>query len=272
MTAPRPRARRASSTSTPGDGTEADAGASAPAGDGVRNSFAPVHRQSLSDTLARQIIRMIRSADYGEGDRLPSIAEMARSFGVGHPAVREALKKLETMRIVEIRHGSGVYVSRKDEVMVLASPTFSGTVTKKLMLDLVLARLPIEVQTASMAARNATEAHVAEMRRLLDTAGAHETDDAVLHSVNMAFHRQIAVASGNVVLAQLLDVLVDLFADEQRLILGIFSREQDHREHLGLLEAIERRDEALVVERMSRHLQGVHDAVLRWDPERLPVG
>jgi GntR family transcriptional repressor for pyruvate dehydrogenase complex len=186
--------------------------------------------------------------------------------------LREALKKLETMRVVEIRHGSGVYVSRTAEVMMLASPDFSGTVTKQLLLDLVLARMPIEMQTAALAARNAGEAQLDEMRRLLATAGEHLGDDEVLNAVNMAFHRQIALASGNVVLAQLLDVLGDLFSEEQRLILGIFaSREQDHREHLEILDALERRDEPLVVERMRRHLQGVHDVVLRWDSERHPV-
>jgi GntR family transcriptional repressor for pyruvate dehydrogenase complex len=74
------------------------------------------------------------------------------------------------------------------------------------------------------------------------------------------------------VLAQLLDVLADLFAEEQRLILGIFgSRERDHREHLEILEALESRDEALCVGRMRQHLRGVQDAIESWNPEDHPV-
>jgi len=88
----------------------------------------------------------------------------------------------------------------------------------------------------------------------------------------MAFHGKIAEASGNSVTAQLLAVLHDLFTDEQRLILNIFgSREEDHRGHLEILEAIERRDEALAVERMRAHLESVHAAILRWNPEDHPV-
>lgn len=72
--------------------------------------------------------------------------------------------------------------------------------------------------------------------------------------------------------AQLLNVLHDLFTDEQRLILGIFgSREADHRDHLGILEAIEQRDESLAVERMRAHLESVQAAILRWEPEDHPV-
>ena len=238
----------------------------------MRDAFAPVLKQSLSDKLAQRIRAMIQKGDYGQGDRLPPIMEMAKRFGVGHPTIREALKKLETMGIVEIRHGSGVYVSRSDEVLVLASPDYAGTVTKKLLLDLIDARMPLEMKSVADAVKNATLDDLVEMRRLLKTAGDHFDNDVVLNETNMGFHRQIAIASGNTVLLQLLDVLRDLFTEEQRLILGIFgSRERDHREHLAILDALESRDEALGVDRMQKHLQGVADSIHRWDPDNHPV-
>src|SRR5437016_12572621 len=93
---------------------------------------------------------MIQRGQYRVGDRLPSIMEMAKRFGVGHPTVREALKKLETIGVVEIRHGSGVYVSRSEEVLVLASPDYPGTVSKKLLLDLIRARMALEAQSVEI--------------------------------------------------------------------------------------------------------------------------
>ena len=236
------------------------------------NAFGPVAKRSLSDTLARRIRGLIQSGEYRQGDRLPPILEMARRFGVGHPTIREALKKLEATGVVEIRHGSGVYVARSDEVLVLASREYSGTVTRKLLLDLIRVRIPLEVQSVSDAVANGTTEHFAEMRRLLVTASANLENDIVLNSVNMAFHRQIALASGNTVLTQVLDVLQDLFSEEQRLILEIFgSRQRDHEEHEGILEALERRDGDLAEARMRTHLEGVQAAVLRWEPERLSV-
>lgn len=239
----------------------------------MKDAFRPVLKQSLSDRLAQRIRVSIQKGDYAEGDRLPAIMEMARRFGVGHPTVREALKKLQTMGVVEIRHGSGVYVSRSHDVLVLATPDYTGTVTRKLLIDLIEARMPIEVHSTAQAARNATDDHLREMRRLLTTAGQNLDNDEVLNSVNMAFHRQIALASDNTVLTQLLDVLQELFTEEQRLILGIFgSRERDHQEHLAILEALEKRDDALAMERMRTHLEGVRDVVRQWDPEHHPVG
>jgi GntR family transcriptional regulator, transcriptional repressor for pyruvate dehydrogenase complex len=239
----------------------------------MKKTLRPVSKQSLSDRLAHRIREMIRQGDYGRGDRLPSIMEMARSFGVGHPTVREALTKLEAVGVVEIRHGSGVFVSRDDDgVLLLATPGYSPVVTRKLLQDLIRSRMPLEMQSVAEAVEHLTARHIKEMRRILTTAGQHLADDGMLHKVNMDFHRQIAVASGNTVLLQLLDVLRELFQREQLMILDIFgSREQDHQGHLAILDALERRNASLAVERMRRHLQGVLDAVQRWDPARHPV-
>ena len=238
----------------------------------MKQAFAPLERQSLSDRLARQIRGSIQSGDFRRGDRLPPIMEMARRFGVGHPTIREALKKLEAMGVVDIRHGSGVFVSRSEEVLVLASPDYSGAVTKKLLIDLIRARTPLEIQSVSEAVHNATTEHLNEMRRLLTDAKASLNDDDRLNMANMGFHQQIARGSGNVVIAQLLSVLQELFREEQRLILELgASRERDHAEHLEILDAVEKRDEALAVSRMRAHLKGVEELILRWDPDLHPV-
>jgi GntR family transcriptional repressor for pyruvate dehydrogenase complex len=238
----------------------------------MKHSFEPVVKQSLPDRLARQIRGTIQSGNYRRGDRLPPIVEMAKRFEVGQPSIREALKKLEAMGVVQIRHGAGVFVTRSEEVLVLASPDYAGTVTKKLLLDLIRARIPIEIQSVADAVGRATLEQLQELERLLHEAEQSLDDDERLNALNMQFHSKIAEASGNSVTAQLLTVLHELFTEEQLLILGIFgSREADHQDHLQILEAIARRDGELAVERMRTHLESVHAAILRWDPEDHPV-
>lgn len=238
----------------------------------MKHAFEPMERQSLSDRLARQIRASIQGGDFHRGDRLPPIMEMARRFGVGHPTIREALKKLEAMGVVEIRHGSGVYVSRSEELLVLASPDYAGTMTKRLLVDLIRARTPLEMQSVADAVAHASSEDLAEMRRQLELAGENLGNDDKLNSLNMGFHYQVARSSGNTVLTQILGALHALFTNEQRLILDIFgSRERDHEQHLGILDAIEMRDEALAVDRMRTHLEGVKAAIERWDPDDHPV-
>ena len=73
-------------------------------------AFIPVVRQRLSDLLVHRIQTSIHEGELRPGDQLPSIAAMARDFRVNAGTVREALIKLEAQRMVEIRHGSGVFV------------------------------------------------------------------------------------------------------------------------------------------------------------------
>ena len=238
----------------------------------MQDPLAPVPRQSLADDLARRIRQLIQQRQHKAGDRLPSIAEMARLFGVGAPTLREALKKLETVGVVAIRHGSGVYVAQHHDTLVIPNPVYDVAASKKLLLDLIEARIPIEVRSASLAAEHATPEDVAELTALLDEASANLDDGALLNQTNLAFHRQIALASGNAVLLQLLKVVSSLFREEQRMILDIHgSRRQDHAEHLEILDAVRRGDRELAGERMRDHLEGVREVLLRWDPVTSPV-
>lgn len=238
----------------------------------MKAGFAPVEKSGLADDLAQRLVVLIRSGSYQPGDRLPSIMEMARRFGVGHPTLREALKKLESMGVVEIKHGSGVYVGKGQNMLLVSNPVFGGVISKKLLLDLIQARLPIEIEAAGLAASEATEANLERMAALMARAEDQLEDDAVLSVINMAFHREIAVASGNTVLTQIQEVLTNLFQREQRLILRIYgSRMKDHEEHMEILDALRSRDSARVQKLMRAHLEGVRAVLLRWDPEKTPI-
>lgn len=238
----------------------------------IKPEYAAISKVTLADDLAQRVNQMILSGPYEPGDRLPTINEMARGFGVGHTTLREALRKLEALGVITIRHGSGVYVEKNQDTLLMTNPVYMGTISKKLMLDLVEARIPIEVQTVVLAAEHCTADHVKRMEKLLQEAGGQLDDDAVLTRTNMAFHRQVAVASGNAVLSQMLEVLANLFDKEQRTILSVHGhRERDHDEHLGILEALKAHDGALAKERMRVHLEGVRNALLKWDPDEHPL-
>lgn len=238
----------------------------------MKAEFRPMQKSSLADGLVERLWEMIRSGAYQPGDRLPAISEMARSFGVGHPTLREALKQLEVIGVVKIKHGSGVYVRSNEDILLVSNPVFGGVVSKKLMLDLIESRIAIETKSVGLAARNATEEQLESMAALLQRAEEHLDDDDELNASNMGFHQEIVKASGNTVLAQLQDVLTNFFQREQRVILDIYgSREKDHEEHVGILDALRRKDPELAQERMRAHLEGVRDVLLQWDPDRTPL-
>lgn len=232
----------------------------------------PILRQSLSNDIAHRITKLIHDGGHEVGARLPPISQMARQLGVGAPTLREALRKLETVGVVEIRHGSGVYVGRSTDSLLVSNPILDAAPTRKLLLDLIEARIPIELQTAALAARHASAEHLDEMRELLDEAGRSLDDAELLNQVNLSFHRQIALASGNTVLHQILNVLTNIFRREQRLILSIHGRrDDDHHEHVEIYEALRARDVELAVARMRVHLERVRDILCRWEPSEEPA-
>ncbi len=231
--------------------------------DETPQTFEPMPRERLPDRLARRIRLMVQGGARTAGDRLPSIGEMARRFGVGHQSIREALKKLETMGVVEIRHGSGVYVRREDAVMI-ATPARAPHVREQDVLELLRARMPLEAQATSDAASHATPAQLREMRKTLALT-ANEHDEERLHALDTQFHRQIVAASGNAVLMQLMDVLHEWLGDRQQHLFRIAgSVTRNHEDHVSILEAIETADETLASARMLTHLQGAYDEVLQW--------
>ena len=224
--------------------------------------FAGVERDSLADTLARRIRAMIQSGDYDEGDRLPAILEMARRFGVGPPTVREAIKKLETLGVVDVRHGSGVYVASRRGLLVLARPQLGEAVKGQLLADLIEVRIPLEVEAVRAVATRASLDELASLHHLVRSMSGVR-DELRLAAADAAFHRQLAAVSGNTILAQMLDALRDLFTDEGRIVRWRpVVLDADVQAHLGIVDALNERNAALAGDHMRAHLTQVRHAVL----------
>ena len=100
-------------------------------------------RPSVSVYVTEQLLELIRADELRAGSRLPSVASLARSLSVAAPTVRESLRGLEALGIVEIRHGRGVYVRNPESRVLVANP-YSGQLGTRTILELLDARLVIE--------------------------------------------------------------------------------------------------------------------------------
>lgn len=233
----------------------------------MKSRAGEVHKDKLSDRLARAIKRMIESGGYEIGDRLPTIAEMAGVFEVGAPTLREALKKLQTSGVIHIKHGSGIFVAEHHDSLFVHSPVSGRKPSRKVILDLIEARLAVEPFTAGLAAEHATEIQITRMGTLLDSAreSLKKAEYGPLAEANLGFHREIAVASGNGVISQLLALITGLFQIELYAVLEIYgSTERDYIEHRAILSAISRRNRPLALRRMRNHLASVRVAIERY--------
>jgi GntR family transcriptional repressor for pyruvate dehydrogenase complex len=226
-----------------------------------------VNRTSLSETLAQRMTEFIRSNSLEVGDRLPSVKDLARHFAVATPTLREALHRLEATGVIEIKHGSGIYVRQLGSRMMLPNPYY-GDLDIHTILDLFEARSLLEPELAARAASQATPAQMATLRAIVSEAATHLTgikaDDTPLLKANEAFHSAIAQMSGNAVLGQLVTSLLELYAKEQLLVQHLYNdRVQDHREHLAICDAIEGAQAERARTLMEEHLSGVQRVIVQ---------
>jgi GntR family transcriptional repressor for pyruvate dehydrogenase complex len=213
---------------------------------------------SVSDYLTRQLLELMRAQSMAAGDRLPSVRALDTRFGVAPPTIREALRRLQALGVVAIRHGSGIYVQNPHPRVVVANPEL-GRLDGRTILDLLDARLLIEPRLAELAAADRTADDLALLKDTLARAGENLAGkDPVLHHLNLGFHTAVAKVAGNRVLAQIIDSLLDLYSEEQMAIQRLYDdRLRDHRWHLQILAAIEGRRTALAAERMRQHVAEV---------------
>jgi DNA-binding FadR family transcriptional regulator len=203
--------------------------------------------------ISDQLRELIGNGEYAPGARLPAERELARELGVSRPSLREALIALEIEGLLEVRVGSGIYVTPPDGRARHAPPAdASGP------FEVIRARRLIEGECAALAARHATPVQL----RALRTAHASMRKEArrshnPLHA-DRAFHVRIAEAAGNSALELLVQTLWDqrvgpfYRALEKKLEYPAMAGET-LREHAAVLAAIVSRDPARARAAMRRH-------------------
>ncbi|MDW3214668.1 MAG: FadR/GntR family transcriptional regulator [Ilumatobacteraceae bacterium] len=221
-----------------------------------------------SDTVvsevARRLLAYVTSGDIEPGTRLPPERQLAASLGVGRSAIREALAALDILGIVNVRPGSGTYLRGT------ASELLPETLSWGLMLsddrthDLIEIRQGLEVQAARLAVQRATPDHIERLRRCVATMRQTIPSLDGFVEADMAFHLELADASGNTVLKDLLQTvraLLRVWAD--RVVRDPADARFAVDEHEAVLVAIERRDEDAAAAAMSTHMTTAGERLLR---------
>jgi GntR family transcriptional regulator, transcriptional repressor for pyruvate dehydrogenase complex len=224
---------------------------------------------SVADYVTEHVLGLIERGGLDRGARLPSVQSLADHLAVAAPTVRESLRRLQALGVVDLKHGSGIYVRDPRRRVLLANP-YPGRLEVGTILDLLAARLLIEPHLAGLAASNATDAELEELHDALARAEtALDGRDEQLNTLNMWFHRGVARLSRSTVLAQAIESMIDVYSAEQMVILRLYDdRRKDHEQHLEIFAALQLRDAAEAAGLMCEHLEGVRTVL----SERLGEG
>lgn len=211
-------------------------------------------REPVSAEIARKLLDYLLSGVLLPGDRLPSERELSRTFGVGRSAVRDALKPLTLLGIIDVRQGDGTYLRATESELLPKAVEWGLLLGERRAVDLVEARRHIEVALATLAAQRRSEEDLRDMRGLLRQMQDAGSDDEFIEA-DMAFHLRLAEAAGNSVLS---GILINIRSLIQvwitRVTYAAESIAPSYQEHVPIMEAVEAGDPAAAAAAMGAHL------------------
>src|SRR6266542_4027830 len=165
-----------------------------------------VHRAPSADSAAQVVAHvreLIDRGSLGPGARLPPERDLAKEVGVSRPTVRAGLRTLAALGVVRSRRGSGTYIPEGPPTLGVDALSFLAALHKFTGDDVYEARRILEVGAAGLAAERATPDQLATLADDVSEmfASLHARQVFLVHDIN--FHRSIAAASGNPIVASL---------------------------------------------------------------------
>ncbi|VGO10049.1 Transcriptional regulator, GntR family [plant metagenome] len=233
----------------------------------------PVLRRvkKYSDQIYEEIMARIVSGALPEGERLPAESEMAETFGVSRPVIREALARLRADGVIVSRHGSGSYVQRKPAVDFLQLAPIGG------VADLLRAyeyRVALEGEVAWLAAERRTETDLRLLSAALKDMRAAMDERRVGAEADLRFHRAIAAATKNPLFEFSMQALSEYIAEgvaltrKLSLKVGRARLELVQAEHERIYQAVRAHDSAGAREAMRSHIDNARLRMLTEEPQQ----
>ena len=224
----------------------------------IANGLRPVSRTTLSEQVAMQLATELSAGRWKPGAKLPSEAELCKAFGVGRSTLREALKSLSFIGLIQMRAGGGSYVAEQPSKYLEGPLLARGLLnTEKDINDLTEARILLETEVAGLCAQRVSREDFESLEQILgDMKTAIAQGGAGFRQLDLGFHLAIAVGSKNQVLSELLkhirEALQELITKSLLLPAGM---EMSYKQHKEILEALRQHSPARARRAMRNHLR-----------------
>ncbi len=220
---------------------------------------------ALTDEAIERIKEMIVKGELRPGDRLPKEVDLAERLGLSRNSLREAVKALSLIRVLDVRQGDGTYVTSLQPEVLLDTVGFVLDFHRDdSVLALLEVRRILEPAATAMAAHHMTEDEIAQLGKLVE-AMDNANDINELIQTDLEFHRRIAAGSGNPVLASLIDSLSapTLRARVWRGLTEEGATARTQEQHKAIHQAIASRQAEVARSWAAVHVAGVEDWLRR---------
>ncbi|MFT8351925.1 FadR/GntR family transcriptional regulator [Clostridium saccharoperbutylacetonicum] len=226
--------------------------------------FMPNKNPKVYEQVIDDIKNKIKSGEIKKGDRLPSERELSESLGVSRTSIREAIRALEVIGLVESRRGAGNYIKTNFEDSLFEPLSVMFMLQESSPREMFDVRESLELQCARLSSKNIQDNELSLLAAILDRMYLAENEEESLE-LDIKFHYIVAKASRNVLLINVLQVisqLMDEFIKKFRMqILHVGNTKESLLEiHENLYRALKCRDEAKVYSAMKEHFNLIRKA------------
>jgi DNA-binding FadR family transcriptional regulator len=214
---------------------------------------------AVTDEAIEKIKAMITSGALRAGDRLPREADLAASLGLSRSSLREAVKALELVNILDVRRGDGTYVTSLEPRLLLEALSFITDFHRDdTVLEFLQVRRILEPAATAMAAERIAAGQIEELRAHVDSLGPTPSTEELVAN-DLEFHRRIVSVAGNSVLASLLESMSGP-TTRARIWRGLTQSGTTQRtltEHRAILDALAAHEPEIARSWATVHIAGV---------------
>lgn len=227
----------------------------------------PIKRKTIAEGIIEQIKEQIMNGNYSPGDRLPTEKELADQLSVSRACVREAMRALSTLGLIEIKVGEGTFLTSS------VAPLFSGELSAKFLikksslLEVVEARKIIETQLAQLAAERTNDKQINELESILEKMNKKIEDGQPFSELDASFHIHVAEAAGNSILHESLSTIRQLLKSNSEEVVGGRNMPRvSYEQHRKIFNAIKDRSPKEAAEAMLEHLSALESNIRKLIP------
>lgn len=224
--------------------------------------FTPIKMMSVSEKVVEQIKDMLLEGHLKKGDKLPSERQLAEILQVSRSSVREALKELEIVGLIDSRQGDGNFIKTNFEDILFKPFSTMFLIKESHPEEILELRNIIEKGTVSLAALRITKEELKDIQKIL--LDAEKTDlEEELANLDILFHYKIAQASKNFLLQSILNAIASLIESSikdtrKNIMVKKENKELIKKQHIEIFEALQNKDFQKAETIMSNHLDFVN--------------
>lgn len=218
--------------------------------------FEIIKQKNISDIIMDQIKEMVYDGRLKVGDKLPSELELANKIGVSRASIREALKALKEMGLIDSKVGGGSFISNNFTDSLSGPLSLMVALNNTDMKSIFEFRKVIEIGAVSSAANNYTEQELQELKQILENMKL-VSEEQILGKLDREFHEKIVDMSKNIFFKINMKAIVDIL-DRFLYVSAMKSKKEDILKiHTEIYEALKLKDEKLAKKILERHLEEV---------------